>query len=47
LDVIKELQGEFDGYTSDNEEEDFIDRLGVDIKDLTHKLTFCGEENEK
>jgi hypothetical protein len=32
--VLKELYEEFDGYTSDNHEEEFIDKLGVDIREI-------------
>lgn len=32
--VLKELYEEFDGYTSDNNEEEFIDKLGVDIQEI-------------
>lgn len=35
LEILKYFHEEFDGYTSDNEEEDFVEKLGVDIHELT------------
>ena len=46
-DVLKELQEEFDGYTSDIQEEDFIDRLGVEIKDIEDKCKLLTAQNDK
>lgn len=47
LEILQGLQNEFDGYTSDHEEEDFIERLGVEIKDLNVKVQTLTDENEQ
>jgi hypothetical protein len=35
--VLKELQEEFEGYTSGAQEEDFIDRLAIEIREIESK----------
>lgn len=34
LEDLKHLNEYFDGYTSDNNEEDFIERLGIDVRTI-------------
>lgn len=46
LEVLKELNEEFDGYTSDSQEEDFIERLGIDLRELSSKHKVATEEGE-
>eukprot|EP00347_Sterkiella_histriomuscorum_P003315 403364755 len=46
-DVLKELFEEFDGYTSDTQEEDFIDKLGLDIKEISAAITKAQDFNER
>ena len=45
--ILKELFEEFDGYTSDTGEEDFIDRLGIEIKEIGQKHKIAVDHNEK
>lgn len=47
LEILRELFGDFDGYTSDTQEEDFIERLGVDLKELGMKHGLANEESEQ
>jgi hypothetical protein len=47
LEVLKELFDEFDGYTSDAQEEDFIERLGVDLREVITKYAIANEESEQ
>lgn len=46
MDVLKELYEEFDGYTSDSEEEAFIEKLGIDIRELAQKHHMANEDSE-
>lgn len=47
IEILKELFEDFDGYTSDTQEEDFIERLGVDLRELANKHTYANEESEQ
>lgn len=38
---LKELYEDFDGYTSDVGEEDFIDRLGIEVKEIQTKHNYA------
>jgi len=46
LETLKSLYEEFDGYTSDGKEEDFIDRLGIDLRELNQKHHTAIEDGE-
>lgn len=45
--MLKELFDEFDGYTSDTQEEDFVERLGVDLREISTKYNVANEESEQ
>jgi uncharacterized phage infection (PIP) family protein YhgE len=45
--VLKELFEEFDGYTSDTMEEDFVDKLGNEVKEIASNIQQALDFNEK
>jgi len=47
IEVLRELFDEFDGYTSDTNEENFIERLGVELRVLGQKHHAANEESEQ
>ena len=46
MEVLKELQFEFDGYTSDTGEETFIERLDTELNELGDKHSRAFEDAE-
>ncbi len=46
MEILKALQEDFDGYTSDTNEEDFIERLGNELRELAQKHMHASEEAE-
>lgn len=46
MEALKDLNEEFDGYTSDGQEEDFIERLGIDLRELAGKHKIAVEEGD-
>jgi len=45
IEVLRELFEEFDGYTSDTNEENFIERLGMELRILGQKHQLANEES--
>jgi len=47
MEVLADLCLDFDGYTSDTEEENFIERLAITLQDLATKHKEAYEEAEQ